>query len=117
MSSTGAASLRSGSCVLLENAQKGNDSFCELGAYLWVWHGAQPMEGAIQTAMVVVTRSTTAALRNSSSLVPPSLLVMVFRWKAVAVSVSSSASGRRSPAICSMVNLSKGLFELNERMT
>ena len=37
------------------------------------------IEVAIQTSMVVLTRSTTAALRNSSSVVPPSLLVMVLR--------------------------------------
>ena len=42
-------------------------------------HWAQPIEVAIQTDMVVFTRSTTAAFRNSSSTVPPSLLVMVFR--------------------------------------
>ena len=41
----------------------------------------------IQTAIVVLTRSTTATLRNSSSLVPPSLLVSVLRWKAVATSL------------------------------
>ena len=33
----------------------------------------------IQTAMVVLTRSTTASFRNSSSFVPPSLLVWVLR--------------------------------------
>ena len=71
----------------------------------------------IQTAIVVLTRSTMATLRNSSSLVPPSLLVIVLRWKAVAIRVSSLASGRRSPAICSIVNWSNGLLALNERMT
>jgi len=35
--------------------------------------------GVTTTDIVVFTRSTTAALRNSSSLVPPSLLVIVFR--------------------------------------
>ena len=33
----------------------------------------------IQTVIVVFTRSTTATLRNSSSIVPPSLLVGVLR--------------------------------------
>jgi len=53
-------------------------------------HWAHPIVVPIQTDIVVLTRSTTAAFLNSSSLVPPSVLVMVLRWNAVAVSVSSS---------------------------
>ena len=71
----------------------------------------------IQTVIVVLTRSMMAALRNSSGLVPPSVLVIVLRWNAVAMSCSSVGWGSRSPAICSMVNWSNGLFSLNERIT
>ena len=96
--------------MLLKNAKRRKYSSCVSGSYLWSWHWAQAMVVPIQTAMVVLTRSTTATLRNSSSLVPPSLLVSVLRWKAVATSCSSVGSGSRSPAICSIVNWSNGLF-------
>ena len=72
----------------------------------------------IQTAIVVLTRSTTATLRNSSSLVPA--LVVGHR---VAMEggrdelLARSGSGSRSPAICSIVNRSKGMFALIDRMT
>ena len=39
----------------------------------------------IQTCIVVLTRSTTAATRNSSSSIPPSVLTIVLRWKPVAM--------------------------------
>ncbi len=62
----------------------------------------------IHVAIVVFTRSTTATLRNSSSSVPPSLLVWVLRWKAVATSWSGVGVGSKSPASWSRVNWSKG---------
>ena len=46
---------------------------------MWVWHWAHAIEVPIHTDQVVLTRSMTAAFRNSSSEVPPSLLVIVFR--------------------------------------
>ena len=81
-----------------------------MGSYLWLWHSAQPAVSPIQTSMLVFTRSFTASTRNSSSSVPPSVLVMVFRWNAVARRVSTVASGIRSPASCWRVNSSKGRF-------
>jgi len=98
-------------------AKRRKYSSCVIGSYLWLWHWAQAMVVPIQTAMVVLTRSTRATLRNSSSLVPPSLLVIVFRWNAVATICSSVGFGSRSPASCSSVNTSKGLLALKERMT
>ena len=59
----------------------------------------------IQTCNVVLTRSTTAAERNSSALVPPSVLVSVLRWKPVAMSWSGVGFGSRSPASCSIGEL------------
>ena len=74
--------------MLLKNAKSWKYSFCVIGSYLWVWHWAQAIDVPIHTVNVVFTRSTTATLRNSSSLVPPSLLVSVLRWNAVAMSCS-----------------------------
>ena len=73
-----------------------------MGSNLWVWHSAHPMVRPIHTDQVVAVRSFTASTRNSSLSVPPSVLVIVLRWNAVARRVWSSASGRRSPASCSM---------------
>ena len=78
-SSTGDSSCRSASAVLLKNAKKRKYSFWVIGSYLCVWHCAHAIEVAIHTDIVVLTRSMTAALRNSSSVVPPSLFVMVLR--------------------------------------
>ena len=93
------------------------NSFWVIGSYLWLWHWQQAIDVPIQVVMVVFTRSTTATLRNSSSFVPPSLLVIVFRWNAVAMSCSSVGFGSRSPASCSIVNWSNGLFALKLLMT
>ena len=71
-----------------------------------MWHWAHAIVVPIHTCIVVLTRSTTAAERNSSTLVPPSVLVSVFLWKPVATSCSGVAFGSRSPASCSMVNRS-----------
>ena len=84
--SLGESSPRSASSVLLSTAKTLKYSSWDSGSYLWLWHWAQLNVEPIQTAIVVLTRSTTATLRNSSSCVPPSLLVMVLRWKAVAMS-------------------------------
>src|SRR5262245_63310689 len=113
----GLSSFLSASCVLLKKAKKRKNSSCVIGSYLWLWHWAQAIVVPIHTAIVVFTRSTTATLRNSSSLVPPSLLVSVLRWKAVAVSCSSVGLGNRSPAICSIVNWSSGLLSLSDWIT
>ena len=83
-----------------------------IGSYLCVWHWAQAIVVPIQTAYVVLTRSMTAAVRNSSSLVPPSFCVMVLRWKAVAMRWSCVGFGRRSPASCSMLKRSNGRLAL-----
>ena len=114
---TGVSSLRSASAVLLKNANRPKYSRCVSGSYLWVWHWAHAIDVPIHTMNVVFTRSTTATLRNSSSFVPPSLFVIVFRWNAVAVNCSSVGFGRRSPASCSTVNRSNGMFWLNAWMT
>src|SRR5207248_9460297 len=107
----------SASAVLLRNAKTWKNSDCRIGSYLCVWHWAQAIDVPIHTVNVVFTRSTTATLRNSSSLVPPSLLVSVLRWNAVATSWSSVGWGSRSPAICSTVNTSNGLLSLSARIT
>ncbi len=65
----------------------------------------------------MLMRSATAAIRNSSSEVPPSSLFMVLRWNAVAIFWLSVGFGSRSPAICSMVNWSKGMSALRASMT
>jgi hypothetical protein len=41
---------------------------------------------ASQTVAVVLTRSSTAAMRYSSGSTPPSALTIVLRWKPVAMS-------------------------------
>src|SRR5262245_9694921 len=76
---TGLSSFLSASSVLLKSAKNRKYSSCVIGSYLWLWHWAQAIVVPIQTASVVLTRSTTATLRNSSSLVPPSLFVSVLR--------------------------------------
>ena len=89
--SSGLSSPRSASAVLLKKAKSWKNSFCEIGSYLWSWHWAQAIVVPIQTAIVVLTRSTTATLRNSSSFVPPSLLV-----RRVAVEGGGDRAARRS---------------------
>ena len=113
----GVSSERSASAVLLKKAKSAKYSVCVIGSYLCVWHCAQASDVPIQTVSVVLTRSTTATLRNSSSLVPPSLLVIVLRWNAVAIRWSSVASGSRSPASCSTVKRSNGRLRLYARTT
>jgi hypothetical protein len=64
-----------------------------------------------------LTRSITAAIRNSSSSVPPSRFVIVFRWNPVATRCASVALGSRSPASCSTVKRSKGRSSLKALIT
>ena len=136
--STGDSSFLSASAVLFRKAKRRKYSAFEIGSYLCVWHCAQVNDVPIHTAIVVFVRSTIAALRNSSSSVPPSLFVIVLRWNAVAMRCSSfeagiqepmkggflsfwfppsSESASKSPASCSMVNWSNGMFALNARIT
>ena len=69
-----------------------------IGSNLWLWHLAQPMVSPMKTCIVVSTLSLIAATRNSSSSVPPSVLVIVLRWNAVAIFCSRLAPWSRSPA-------------------
>ena len=62
---------------------------------MWSWHWPQAIVVPIQTDIVVLTRSTIATLRYSSWSVPPSLLVFVLRWKAVAMSLLSRRIGQQ----------------------
>ncbi len=84
---------------------------------MWSWHWAQAIVVPIHVLIVVFTRSMTATVRNSSSIVPPSLLVSVLRWKAVATLSSSEAFGSRSPANCRIVNSSNGMLASKARIT
>ena len=72
---------------------------------------------AIHTVETVSTRSTTYSVWYSAAMAPPSWLIMWLRLKPVAIFCSRVGSGSRSPAICSIVNSSKGLFSLNDRIT
>ena len=68
----------------------------------------------IQTAMVVFTRSITAALRNLVQ-VPPVVRHRV-AMKRGGDELFLGGLGNRSPASCSMENWSNGLFSLNARI-
>ena len=103
----GVSSLRSASAVWLNTSKSAKYSRWVMGSYLWSWHCAQDAVKPIHTCMVVFTRSTTAATRCSSSSVPPSSLVMVLRWNAVANRVSALASGSKSPASMCSVKVAK----------
>src|SRR4051794_40437683 len=78
--SVGVSSRRSASSVWSKMAKDRKYSSCVIGSNLWEWHWAQAIVRPIHTWYVVLTRSTTAAVRNSSSSVPPSSLFSVLRW-------------------------------------
>ena len=50
-------------------------------------------------------------------MIPPSSDVITFRMNPLASLFSTVAFGSKSPAICSTVNLSNGLFWLNDFTT
>ena len=66
---------------------------------------------------VASTRSTTYSTWYSSGIAPPSKLIMWLRLKPEAIFCSLVASGSRSPASCSIVNSSNGMFRLNAAIT
>ncbi len=70
------------------------------------------MVSPIQTVEVVSSRLTTYSTWYSSGMAPPSKLIIWFRLKPVAINWSRVASGSRSPASWSIVNVSNGTFRL-----
>ena len=88
-----------------------------MGSYLWSWHRAHPTVSPSQTVDVVSTRSTTYSTAYSASMIPPSPLPRWLRLKPVATIWSNRASGSMSPATCSTVNSSKGLFAAKASIT
>ncbi len=86
-------------------------------SYGWLWHWTQPNVCPCQTSQVVLTLSMSAAMRNSSSSVPPSELFCVSLWNVVAMRSSWVGFSNKSPASCLMVNWSNGMSELNALMS
>ncbi len=84
---------------------------------MWSWQRAQPMVSPSHAWEVVATRSAAYSTRYSSSMVPPSWVFMWLRLNPDAIRAESVASGSRSPASCSTVNWSKGMFALNASIT
>ena len=62
-------------------------------------------------------RSYIASIRNCSGSMPPSSLIIEFRKKPVATIWLCVAFGSRSPAICSITNLSYGKSRLSASIT
>src|SRR5205807_1502320 len=70
-----------------------------------------------QVMPTVRTRSAAYFARYSFGCAPPSRVTMFRRLKQVAARCSTVGLGSRSPASCSMVNWSNGLFRLKESIT
>ena len=72
--------------------------------------GAHPLTSKVgivspsHTVLVVSTRSMMFSIRHSSAMMPPSPLMRWLRLKPVAMSWLCVGLGKRSPAICSMLN-------------
>ena len=88
-----------------------------IGSNLWSWHSAQPIVEPSHVVATVRTRSAAYLARYSFGCAPPSRVIMFSRLKPVATSCSVVGFGSRSPASCSIVNWSNGLFALNASMT
>ena len=84
---------------------------------MWLWQAAQPAVRPSHTVAVVSTRSLAYITATSSGMLPPSLVVMLQRWKPVAICCSSVRLGNKSPASCSVVKRSKGRFLLKASIT
>ena len=84
---------------------------------MWSWQRAHPMVSPSQAWEVVATRSAAYSTRYSSSMVPPSWVFIWLRLNPDAMRDASVASGNRSPASCSTVKRSKGMFSLNAPIT
>ncbi len=87
------------------------------GSNLWSWQTAQPAVNPSHTWPSVSVRSRAYRTMYSSSMIPPSLVVMLHRLNPVAMSWSRVGFGSRSPASCSTVNRSNGMFWLKALMT
>src|SRR5439155_17519195 len=81
------------------------------------WHSQQAIVEPSHAVDTVRTRSAAYLARYSLGCAPPSRVIILRRLKPVATSCSFVAPGSKSPAICSMVNWSNGLFPLNESIT
>ena len=82
----------------------------ENGSNLWSWHSAHPKVIPNHVVAVVRTRSLAYFARYSLSWMPNSVLFMLSRLNPAATFCDNVASDSKSPASCSLVKRSKGMF-------